>query len=72
MSTELDITRPVIWTINGNVNEDTLTYRTRWDITDTYYKFVEQHVDADGNVVKESAHVYDLRGLSAEGAVSGN
>lgn len=62
----LDLRKPVIWTIDGNVNEDTLTYQTRWEITDSYIKFVERYLNADGEVVKESAHVYDKLGLSAD------
>lgn len=69
-SFSVDLAKPVIWTIDGNVNEDTLKYQTRWEITDAYIKFVERHLDADGRVVKESAHVYDKVGFSAQGAAA--
>lgn len=69
-SFSVDLAKPVIWTIDGNVNEDTLKYQTCWEITDAYIKFVERHLDADGRVVKESAHVYDKVGFSAQGAAA--
>jgi len=39
-SFSVDLAKPVIWTIDGNVNEDTLKYQTCWEITDAYIKFV--------------------------------
>lgn len=56
---------PLIWTKNGNVPISTLTYQTGWDVQPTYIKFCERYIDASGEVVKESAHVYDKAGLSA-------
>lgn len=58
--------KPLIWTAKGNLPVEDLTYQTAWDITDAYIKFVERYLDASGEVVKESAHVYDKKGLSAE------
>jgi len=58
---------PLIWTAKGNVPIESLTYETAWDVTPEYIKFVERHRDASGEVVKESAHVYDLRGVMGAG-----
>lgn len=55
--------------VPANVLESSLTYQTAWDIQPTYYKFMERYIDADGDVVKESAHVYSLAGVTGEGAV---
>ncbi len=57
--------KPLIWTTKGNVPIEDLTYQTAWDVTDAYIKFVERYLDASGEVVKESAHVYDKVGISA-------
>ena len=69
-SFSVDLTKPVIWTVDGNVNGTPSSTRPRWEITDSYIKFVERHLDADGRVVKESAHVYDKVGFSAQGAAA--
>lgn len=58
---------PLIWTKHGNLPIADLHYQVRWEVTDTYIKFVEQYLDKSGDVVKESAHVYDKVGLSAQG-----
>lgn len=64
---------PLIWTTKGNVPIASLQYQTAWDIQPTYYKFMERYIDATGEVVKESAHVYQLEGVSAmaEAAIIG-
>lgn len=56
---------PLIWTTKGNVPISSLQYQTAWDIKPTYYKFMERYIDAAGEVVKESAHVYQLEGVTA-------
>jgi hypothetical protein len=58
---------PLIYTSKGNVPISSLTYETEWDVNPAYIKFVERHRDSTGEVVKESAHVYDLKGLTMEG-----
>lgn len=59
--------KPLIWTTKGNVPIESLTYQTAWDIQPpNYIKFVERYLDESGEVVKESAHVYDLQGLTSE------
>lgn len=62
--------KPMIWTAKGNLPIEDLTYQTAWDVQDTYIKFVERYLDASGEVVKESAHVYDKVGFSARGAAA--
>ena len=57
---------PLVWTKNGNVPISTLTYQTGWDVQPTYIKFCERYLDASGEVVKESAHVYDKVGVAVE------
>lgn len=61
---------PLIYTTNGNLPVASLTYQTAWDVQDTYIKFTERYLDASGEVVKESAHVYDLRGVNAAGVAA--
>jgi len=59
--------KPLIWTTKGNVPIESLTYQTAWDIQVPHYvKFVERYLNESGEVVKESAHVYDFKGLTAE------
>jgi hypothetical protein len=55
---------PLIYTSKGNLPLADLAYETAWDITDTYIKFVERHRDSTGEVVREAAHVYSLKGLT--------
>ena len=50
---------PLIWTSKGNLPISALTYQTAWDVQPSYIKFVERYLDATGEVVKESAHVFD-------------
>lgn len=67
---ELANDEPLIWTSKGNLPISTLMYQTAWDVQDAYIKFVERYLDADGVVVKESAHVYDRLGVSGLGAAA--
>lgn len=58
---------PLIFTSKGNVPISTLTYETAWlDGRPQFVQFVERYRDASGEVVKESAHVYQLQGLATE------
>jgi len=63
------VTEPLIYTARGNLPIDSLQYETRWEDTPDYIKFVEVYT-LDGEVVRESAHVYSKRGLLAEPAAS--
>lgn len=56
---------PLVYTTKGNVPVASLKYETAWDVQDGYIKFIERYRDASGEVVKESAHVYDRSGISA-------
>ncbi len=58
---------PLIFTTKGNVPLSQLTYQTAWEVKDDYIKFGERYLDANGEVVKESAHVYDRRGVAGMG-----
>lgn len=53
--------------VPANVPVRALTYQTRWEHVEGHYlKFVERYLDADGDVVKESAHVYSFTGVTGE------
>lgn len=56
---------PLIYTIRGNLPIASLEYRTRWEDAPDYIKLVETY-SLDGEVVRESAHVYAKRGLFCE------
>jgi len=60
---------PLIYTSKGNLPIASLAYETAWDVNDAYIKFVERYL-LGGEVVKESAHVYDRQGVSAFGAAA--
>jgi hypothetical protein len=62
-------TEPLVYTIKGNLPIASLTYRTAWVVNDDFIKFTETYLDGD-EVVKESAHVYDRKGVNALGAVA--
>jgi hypothetical protein len=56
---------PLIYTSKGNLPISSLTYETQWILDPGYIQFVERHRDSTGEVVRESAHVYDLSGVAA-------
>lgn len=56
---------PLIYTARGNLPIAALEYRTRWEDEPDYIKFVETYM-LDGEVVRESAHVYAKRGILCE------
>jgi len=58
---------PLIYTARGNLPIGSLTYATRWEDTEDYIKFVETYT-LDGEIVRESAHVYAKRAMLAESA----
>ena len=58
---------PLIYTSHGNLPIAALQYATRWEDSDDCIKFVEVYT-LDGEVVRESAHVYAKRGLLVEPA----
>jgi hypothetical protein len=56
---------PLIYTTKGNVPVSALKYETAWENTPDYIKFMERYT-LNGEVVRESAHVYQKKPLSAE------
>lgn len=56
---------PLIWTSKGNVPVESLTYKTSWENTDDYVKFVETYYLGD-ELVKQNAHVLSKRGISSD------
>lgn len=58
---------PMIHTSHGNLSIAALVYAVRWEDAEEYLKFVETY-SLDGEVVRESAHVYAKRGLLVEPA----
>lgn len=59
-------TEPLIWTSQGNLPVSSLVYDTRWEDTPAYIKLVETYT-LNGEVVRESAHVFAKQGASMEG-----
>lgn len=55
---------PLIWTSKGNLPEADLIFEPQWTDTPDYVKLVLKY-SLDGEVVKESAHVYSKQGLNA-------
>lgn len=57
---------PLIYTTKGNLPVDQLEYQTGWIDTPEYTQFMERYL-LDGEVVKESSHVYHRKGATFEG-----
>lgn len=57
------MTEALIYTTKGNLPVQSLRYETAWEDAPQYLKFMERYL-LDGEVVRESAHVYQKRGLS--------
>ena len=63
---------PLIWTSKGNVQIDSLEYKTSWDDQDDYISFTEQYFNGE-ELVKSSTHVYSKKPLefaSESGTIS--
>ena len=58
--------RPLVWTTRGNLPIEDLKYESFWEIGDGFVKFSELYRDAEGAIVKESAHVYSKFGVTGE------
>ena len=56
---------PLIYTLKGNLPVGSLEYETRWENAPEYIKLVETY-KLDGEIVRESAHVYAKRGMAFE------
>lgn len=64
------MSEPLIYTSKGNVPIASLTYQTAWEVTDAFCKFSERYLDASGETVKESHHVYDRNGVFGAGSAA--
>ena len=61
---------PLVWTSKGNLPQKDLRYEAFWDYkAGQYVKLVQRHYLGD-EIVKESAHVLSLTGVSATGEVT--
>lgn len=60
------MTEPLIYTTKGNLPIASLAYSTVWDVTEDYIKFTETYRLGD-EVVRESAHVRTLHGVTGAG-----
>lgn len=60
---------PLIHTSKGNVPVSSLDYSVEWDIQEEYVKLTERYTDKAGEVVRESAHVKQLKGVDVFTAV---
>jgi hypothetical protein len=56
---------PLIWTSRGNLPIASLEYRYAWDDTPEALKFSETYL-LDGEIVKQSAHVYVKQGAQTQ------
>jgi hypothetical protein len=54
---------PLIFTTKGNVPVSSLAYSVDWTVTDDFIKLTETYRDSAGEVVRESAHVKQLKGV---------
>jgi hypothetical protein len=57
---------PLIYTTKGNLPAASLRYETAWLVNDDFIKFTERHWLGE-EVVKESAHVFDRKGVFSTG-----
>lgn len=53
---------PLVYTSKGNLPIASLVYETRWVDCPEYTKLIETY-SLDGEVVRESAHVYMRQGI---------
>lgn len=58
---------PLIYTSEGNVPIDSLTYNKNWTVTDEMVVFSEGWFNKDGTLVKNNVHIYSLKSLDAAG-----
>jgi hypothetical protein len=57
---------PLIWTSKGNMPTADLEYSHAWEDREEYIKFTETYRH-DGEIVKQSSHVYQKRGVNLSG-----
>ncbi len=63
--TNVDITKPVIWTTLGNLNECDCEIYIEWIKNDDEVVFVK-HVYYHGEEVKREPHILKLRGVESK------
>jgi len=66
------IKEPYIWTSKGLVKESELKYEHSWQINDELIRFDECYKDGNGEIVKNSTHIYSLKPFDPIGALQGN
>lgn len=49
---------PLMWTIDGNVPVDSLTYNKEWSISDDLIRFEEMWHFPDGRLARNNVHLY--------------
>jgi hypothetical protein len=57
---------PLIWTTKGNLPVESLVYETAWMDAAEFIQFKETYT-LDGEIVRESSHVYSKKPLEAVG-----
>ena len=60
---------PLIWTTKGNMPTRLLEHYVGFEVTDEYVKFVEVYKH-EGEVVKESCHVHNRKGIELGAAIT--
>jgi hypothetical protein len=66
MSTAVDLSKPVIWTTKGNLNECDCEIYIEWIRNDEEVIFIK-HVFHCGELVKREPHILKLKGFEAVG-----
>lgn len=51
---------PLIHTIRGNLPQASLRMEPAWEFGGSYIKFTERYFAEDGEIVRESCHVYSI------------
>lgn len=67
----LDLSKPIIWTVRGNVNEDELSLSVHWEENEDTATMVETYTfKADGELARQSKHVFARKGLDMSGLMA--
>jgi hypothetical protein len=69
MVVDPDTSVPLVWTKYGNLPENELKLEVFWFIDSSVIKVVRRHTNAEGEIVKEGADVFLLKGLTGDTAV---
>jgi len=60
---------PHVYTARGHMPVAALQYSTDWKVSDTFIQFTETYA-YQGQVVKQSVHVFDRTGVTGAGAAA--